>query len=244
MGQPKSRGANLDPPPPVSLSKGLMGDLQVDVSLSGSSHSLCQVDVSLTRVRVKDAGNPEEPAAARFVETDSSTLVSTMYLRYLRQQLSRSARFEGGAVLDWAASEGYESAFGAFEGPQLDDAARGLFSTVCPSDPSAYLWAPRASDVPPRFVHATYAVLFLVVQQFAENLRQSGHFKKRTWQYLACALPSAFDFDPRVPDWNALCWGDFRSRCEEVQLPPLPFPSFFLKRLSLCTRVSVVPLAL
>ena len=37
------------------------------------------------------------------------------------------------------------------------------------------------------------ACRLLAVQQFAENLRQSAHFKLRTWQYLAAALPN---FDP------------------------------------------------
>ena len=57
-------------------------------------------------------------------------------------------------------------------------------------------------------------MLFLAVQQFCENLRQSGIFKKRTWQYLAAALPTV---DPNALDGSKAPWVGFRRRCVGVR---------------------------
>ena len=101
-------------------------------------------------------------------------------------------------------------------------AARGLFYSVCPGEPEHVDWEPSdeaaaaaAEKVCDSYV--TLTVLFLSVQQFAENLRQSTHFKKRTWQYLASALPPVVLHDiPWDMDISDSEWGPFCQRCQQV----------------------------
>ena len=68
------------------------------------------------------------------------------------------------------------------------------------------------------YSYVAYTVLFLAVQQFAENLRQSAHFKKRTWQYLGVAIPNIhlegvrFEMHPSNAAWATFC-----GRCQEVR---------------------------
>ena len=76
----------------------------------------------------------------------------------------------------------------------------------------------------PRFVQEDFhsyvalTVLFLTVQQFAENLRQSMHFKMRTWQYLAAALPDLQRGEDLQWDMlsNNSAWAPFFTRCRNV----------------------------
>jgi hypothetical protein len=63
----------------------------------------------------------------------------------------------------------------------------------------------------------TIVLLFYLVQQHCENLRQAAGYKKRVWQYLSSALPhyepedGEWDADPDAPEW-----GNFRLRCDNV----------------------------
>ena len=172
-----------------------------------------EVDAELARVRVRDAAavTPEE-----WVEADGSVFVVRAYMRHVRQQLSRTAR-HGDRVLDWAAEADFESAFNAFDAEAVGQACTHLFRLVCPADVALAEWAPadlHTGDGPKYYDYAALTVLFLAVQQFCENLRQSGHFKKRTWQYLAAALPQ---FHPRDLDSSDPRWAPFRQRCGGVR---------------------------
>ena len=178
-------------------------------------HAEVELDVLGAHVRAKRAF--EDVAGPALVERNGGAFIAEAFLGPLRQQLSRSARHEN-QTLDWRPEEGLNSAFAAFPARALDAAAEWLFRLQCPADPGADDWAPRAlrgDGAPPASRdYATYAVLFLAVQQFAENLRQSGHFKRRTWQYLAAALP---DFDPEAPlDAAAPAFCEFQHRCRGV----------------------------
>ena len=131
------------------------------------------------------------------VEPTPFLFISRVYLQHLRQQLSRNAR-RGNFVMDWDPEEGFESAFEVFTSADLHVAAKALFYAMCPGGPGTLWWTPPpfGPDGPEAelYSYVTYTVLFLAVQQFAENLRQSTNFKMRTWQYLAASFPN---FDPQ-----------------------------------------------
>ena len=161
-------------------------------------------------------------ADVRFVETRGWMIITKIYMRHLRQQLSRELR-QGDEVLQWMTEEGYESAFTVFAHDELEGAARALLVAMCPGDGVAWDPPPPTDEGAEEFAgteyfdHVQYAVLFLAVQQFAENLRQSAAFKKRAWQYLGAALPGAcvpgarWDLEPASVEW-----AEFRTRCRHV----------------------------
>ena len=98
-----------------------------------------------------------------------------------------------------------------------------LFVVMCPTDDPTSDSLPSSQEddgdaLEVYFSNIKLTVLYLIVNQFAENLRQAEAFVRRTWQYLASALP---DFDPETADWDvgaaAEEWEQFQSRCAHVR---------------------------
>ena len=119
-----------------------------------------EVDVELTRVRIKDAAaeTPEE-----WIEVEGSMFIVRAYMRHVRQQLSRTARHED-QILDWAAEADFESAFNTFDAEALDRACERLFRLVCPTEVALADWAPpdfHTGDAPKCYDYAALTVLFL-----------------------------------------------------------------------------------
>uniref|UniRef100_A0A7S1JEU0 GH16 domain-containing protein n=1 Tax=Eutreptiella gymnastica TaxID=73025 RepID=A0A7S1JEU0_9EUGL len=180
-----------------------------------------------TLIRVSDEGNVtltplgrQHPSGLQgykdappgLVDWDSSKFVIKAYMNHVRTQLSRNARMED-CTLNWYVDLGYESAFDIFDRAAMEQACKRLFQLVCPSDILSGGWVPPDSlGEHGYYPYVTCTLLFLVVQQYAENMRQAPSFKKRVWQYLASALP---DFQAHALDWDstrAECWGDFNCR--------------------------------
>eukprot|EP00668_Euglena_longa_P002959 GGOE01003456.1.p1 GENE.GGOE01003456.1~~GGOE01003456.1.p1 ORF type:complete len:3098 (-),score=946.50 GGOE01003456.1:364-9156(-) len=156
----------------------------------------------------------ESPAGSDLVDDAGWTLIAETYLGLLRQQLSREARL-GGEVLCWDYGEGIQTAFETFSEEAMDAAAERLFLLSCPhSDPIGGWRPPGPFGEAPMFCeYAKYTIMFLVVQQFVENLRQAANFKFKLWQFLSSAFP---EFDASSPMWPTLdTWGLFNERCSD-----------------------------
>ena len=72
------------------------------------------------------------------------TFIKRIYMRHMRQQLSRMARQTDWA-LQWDPEDplGFESAFSVFSNDDLADAARALFFAICPGEARhVYKWQP------------------------------------------------------------------------------------------------------
>ena len=124
--------------------------------------------------------------------------------------------------MDWDPHDnrGLESAFDACTESDLSRAARDLFYIICPGEAEHVEWKPPDTEVAASDTYVALTVLYLTVQQFAENLRQAAHFKKRTWQYLAAAMPTVPLKDyPSDTNLRAEGWDPFCQRCHQVSWP-------------------------
>ena len=67
------------------------------------------------------------------------------------------------------------------------------------------------------YKHVAWTVMFLVVQQHSENLRQAESYKRRTWQYLTASMPHCHPDDSHWDkDVGAKIWELFRARAANV----------------------------